>query len=135
MPPSFFESTNSTSVVGKIMSGFSALSLSSSRSVASASPSGANVHAFTILARMLKDDRFDSKPRDEMSMFQGALKDHGDVLKKYADQWTVDISNPNEIEKKIEELAWMNVVLYGIGGWNGGDFRANFFLYVFHATF
>lgn len=49
--------------------------------------------------------------------------------------WSLDVvgsSNPDqEVERKIEELAWANTVIYGISGWNEGPpFKDDFALYV-----
>ena len=49
--------------------------------------------------------------------------------------WSLDVvgsSNPDqEVERKIEELAWANAVIYGISGWNEGPpFKDDFALYV-----
>ena len=36
-----------------------------------------------------------------------------------------------EIERKIEELAWVATTIYGVSGWNEGPpFKDNFVLYV-----
>jgi len=54
---------------------------------------------------------------------------HGDLILKYADQWSLDTSDPKNLERKIEELIWMNAVIYSVGGWSKADgFKADFFL-------
>jgi hypothetical protein len=99
-------------------------SLSLKASVVSQSSSH-NVHALTVLARMLKDPRLKiKKPAD---MYQYTLDDKGELIKKYAQEWTVDISGPEELYKKVEELIWANAIIYAIGGWNSKrPFRAEF---------
>jgi hypothetical protein len=89
----------------------------------------ANVHAFSILARILKDSRFDGKERDDnFQMYSNVMNTHGEALKKHASEWTVDTSDPREVERKIEELVWATVVIYGIPGWTeGATFNADFF--------
>jgi hypothetical protein len=82
-------------------------------------------HAFTILGRILADPRLDlKKPRDELTIYTNVLDKAGDVLREYVDQW-----NPTgDLQKKLEELLWTNVLIYGIGGSEkNGDFNADFF--------
>lgn len=50
--------------------------------------------------------------------------------------WSLDVvgsSNPDqEVQQKIEELAWATAVIYGVSGWHeGSPFRADFALYVY----
>lgn len=50
--------------------------------------------------------------------------------------WSLDVvGSPNpdqEVERKIEELAWATTVIYGISGFNEGPpFKDDFALYVF----
>lgn len=47
--------------------------------------------------------------------------------------WSLDIiGSPNrdqEVDRKIEELAWVTSVIYGINGWNEGPpFKGDFAL-------
>ncbi|EGN97420.1 hypothetical protein SERLA73DRAFT_57794 [Serpula lacrymans var. lacrymans S7.3] len=92
-------------------------------------PPSQGVHAFTILARMLKDKRFDNVERaGPDAVYNKLLKDHGDVIREYADLWKVDTSDPQKVEDHIEQLIWVNTMTYGIGGWKEGqDFNADFF--------
>jgi hypothetical protein len=71
-----------------------------------------NTHALTILARVQKDSQFDNKGRVDNS---GA---HEEAIRKYASEWSYNSLDPKEVERKIEELIWMNTVIYGIGGWS-----------------
>lgn len=83
-------------------------------------------HAFTILARMLKDPDFENSETDLRRMYDTAVKKHGSSIAKYAAQW---ISDPSEVDRKIEELQWMGAILYGIAGWSKDKpFYADFFL-------
>ncbi|KAF9445187.1 hypothetical protein P691DRAFT_676137 [Macrolepiota fuliginosa MF-IS2] len=99
---------------------------------------GDNVHALTILARVAADSRL-SLPKDlnELALVQNIIDDHSDLIREYASQWTIDIQKPGEIERKVEEITWMNVVMYGVAGWTWaqqvkqgqeGEFNADFFL-------
>ncbi|KAF8804077.1 hypothetical protein BYT27DRAFT_7107925 [Phlegmacium glaucopus] len=82
-------------------------------------------HAFTILGRILADPRLDlEKPRDEGMIYTNVLDKAADVLREYVDQW-----NPTgDLQKKLEELLWTNVLIYGVCGSEGnGNFNADFF--------
>ena len=103
-----------------------------------------NVHALSLAARVLKDDYYSYKtialppPPDseEDTSLERVLHLRGDALAKLMDDWTVDGTNAQEVQNKIEELFWMNVVIFGVGGWWGrkksktGKFKGDFFLYV-----
>ena len=50
-------------------------------------------------------------------------------LMQYASHWHMDLSDPLEVERKVEELQWMSVILYAVSGWKEGQkFQADFFL-------
>ncbi|KAJ6531904.1 hypothetical protein B0H19DRAFT_1189158 [Mycena capillaripes] len=77
-------------------------------------------HAFSIASRILLDDRFhDIKP----TSLDDVLKKFGDAIYEYAAQWTVDGANAQEVENKVQELCFLNVMLYVVGGWNDGALR------------
>jgi hypothetical protein len=104
-------------------------------------PTGTGLHAFAILGRALKDPLL--APIDE--------KNHGDLdnlcapdrdersekmrarTVELSEEWAagVDISSPGALEQKIEEIAWMNALTYGVGGASPDKtkgFYADFFL-------
>ena len=55
----------------------------------------------------------------------------GEAILRYANEWTLDLSDPKELRRKIEELQWMNTIIYAIGGSSPGKiFHADFFLCV-----
>ncbi|EED83859.1 predicted protein [Postia placenta Mad-698-R] len=103
----------------------------------------AGVHVFEILARVLKDDRFSPaalgfKPYDDL-IFPPPYEAQVDALRskeilEYTDKWLVDGSDNKQVQLKIEELCWLNTVMYAAGGWGGrkngtnGKFNADFFL-------
>jgi hypothetical protein len=86
-------------------------------------------HALDIIARILKDPRLAAKEKvPDHEMYSFTMEKHGQVLANYASEWSVNISDPGEVERKIEELVWTNCIIYGIGGWTEGeDFNADFF--------
>ncbi|KAF9235892.1 hypothetical protein BU15DRAFT_64444 [Melanogaster broomeanus] len=74
------------------------------------------VHAFDIIARMLKDDQLKPKAVSRVThQFPDTLRI---VILRYAQMWTVDLTKPGEIERKMEELIWVNSIMYGVGGFD-----------------
>lgn len=74
---------------------------------------------------------------DTGSVIQKTIAKHSHHIREYGSQWTIDVSKAGEIERKVEEIAWTNVVMYGIAGWtwaqqvkqgSEGEFNADFFL-------
>jgi hypothetical protein len=89
-----------------------------------------NVHALTILARILDDaDLAPTGEKDLFRIFEETATKKGTKIWEHVSQWTVDLKNPNEINKKIEELQWLYTVIYALSGYKPGqEFKANFFL-------
>ncbi|RPD56815.1 hypothetical protein L226DRAFT_469036 [Lentinus tigrinus ALCF2SS1-7] len=101
-----------------------------------------SVHALSLVARISKDDYYSYKTialpppanSEEDTSLERVLHLRGDALVKLMDDWTVDGTNAQEVENKIEELFWTNVTIYGIGGWGArkhsktGKFNGDFFL-------
>ncbi|KAI1789889.1 hypothetical protein LXA43DRAFT_892066 [Ganoderma leucocontextum] len=100
-----------------------------------------NVHALSLVSRILKDDYYSYKtiglpPPDkseEDTSLERVLHLRGEALTQLMKEWTVDGTNAQEVENKIEELFWMNVVVFGVGGFWGrkavknGRFNGDFF--------
>ncbi|RDB21723.1 Oxidoreductase AflY [Hypsizygus marmoreus] len=90
-----------------------------------------NIHAFTVLARILNDPRFHGITLDDTAaaMYSLTLTRWGDAIREHADAWSYNASDPAEVARKIEELAWANTIIYGVAGWDKatGDFNADFF--------
>ncbi|KAK0488034.1 hypothetical protein EDD18DRAFT_1321626 [Armillaria luteobubalina] len=94
-------------------------------------PSGKKgTHAFDVLARVLKDDALRIPlVRDEIANFETTISAKGEALFQYTNQWTLNLSDPKELHRKIEELQWMNTIIYaGSGSRPGKRFHADFFL-------
>lgn len=97
-------------------------------------PKKAGVHIFTVLARVLKDAELgDMVNEDGVGIYSTAMKKYGHILLEYMKDWHVDTSNPHDVERKLEELCWMNVLIYGVGGWKKGQqhYNADFFKYAY----
>lgn len=93
-----------------------------------AKPASPGLHTFSILARVLKDPELGTMVEDETGIYIPTMKRFGETVKNLVDQWRVDTTNPQDVERKIEELSWMNVMIFGIGGWKKDKpFNADFF--------
>lgn len=105
-----------------------------------------NAHSFTILKRVLEDSELGPgaacnipKPNargDENSTDGGfpllaVLANKGDKILKYAEMWAVNGEDQADLKKKLEELAWVATMIYGVAGYQEGkEFKSDFFLYV-----
>jgi hypothetical protein len=89
-----------------------------------------NVHALSILARIIDDaDLAPTGEKDQFRIFEDTATKKGAKILEHVSQWTVNLKNPNEINKKIEELQWLYTVIYALSGYKPGEeFKANFFL-------
>ena len=101
----------------------------------------ASAHAFTIIARILADGKFSPASigltQEQMeSKFDLVNKQVVQSLSDLAAEWAAELeenATPTVIQKKIEELVWMNAIIYGVGGWVGRGqsphkkFNADFF--------
>ena len=66
--------------------------------------------------------------RSGMSPFMQTIDRTSHLLRKYSEEWIVDENDANELAKKVEELSWAAVLLYGVTGLQPGkDFKADFF--------
>ncbi|KAH7914912.1 hypothetical protein BJ138DRAFT_268140 [Hygrophoropsis aurantiaca] len=92
-----------------------------------AAPPKPKTHAFTILARMLKDSRFSDKILDKHE-YAEMLQSRGDVINEYAAQWEVEINSQKDFEEYLEQLIWTSVLIYGMGSWSATKpYAADFF--------
>lgn len=100
-------------------------------------------HALVIISHMANDAKLKSVNAGKENVafkgdFAAAAKAFGHIVAGYAEEW--DVSNvgrvPGELDKKLEELYWMQTVIYGIGGWKKGTLHnADFFLCVYCMIF
>ena len=101
-----------------------------------------SVHAMSLVSQILKDDYYSYQTialpppenSEEDNSLERVLHLRREALAKLMDEWTVDGTNAQEVQSKIEELFWTNVTVYGVGGWGGrthsktGKFNGDFFL-------
>ncbi|RPD56826.1 hypothetical protein L226DRAFT_574175 [Lentinus tigrinus ALCF2SS1-7] len=101
------------------------------------------VHAFTILARVLSDQRFSSASLGLSaatvgpSTFERIAAQIGSAVVQLTNEWAAEFegdgATEDAIAKKIEELSWMAALVYGVGGWAARErapakkFNADFF--------
>jgi len=130
IPPSLWD--ESQSGVDSLVNALPALALNAVPSVKP--PAASGVHAFTIMSRILDDPRFAVEPAESgdrvqmiMKPMMTTLETQGDALHAFADEWISGMIDSSSMEKKIEEISWMNILIYGIGGWKESrEFRADF---------
>lgn len=95
-------------------------------------------HLFSIMARMLKDPRLESgilklSSEKVLPNFFHIVSECGDIIKEYVEQWDLRLtgdaaSDASVLDAKIEELYWVHVLIYGVGGWSEENgFLADFF--------
>ncbi|KAG6843850.1 hypothetical protein H0H93_016897, partial [Arthromyces matolae] len=90
-----------------------------------------NVHVFTILSRILNDPELGNAQNTGIKMFSDVMEAHGPTIIKHMTDWHVDTKDILDVERKIEEISWMNVILYAVGGWTESknkSFNADFYL-------
>ncbi|OAX38705.1 hypothetical protein K503DRAFT_677249, partial [Rhizopogon vinicolor AM-OR11-026] len=91
------------------------------------------LHALSILALVAKDEQFERiKSIDETDVWTSAAS-HDEALRAYAEMWAFNVANEEDIAEAVEELAWLNAIIYGVGGMSGTKddkkaFKADFFL-------
>ncbi|EJD01363.1 uncharacterized protein FOMMEDRAFT_111131 [Fomitiporia mediterranea MF3/22] len=126
---------------------FAADSLTSRLSSALTLSKPAGTHSFTIVAKMLKDPelapgsvctvpRKRGESEDEIAYrnavrvfpMMEVLGKRGELIRKYAEQWTVNMNDKAEVKAKVDELSFLVTLLYGVAGLQEGkDFNADFF--------
>ncbi|KAG1787279.1 uncharacterized protein HD556DRAFT_1448927 [Suillus plorans] len=118
--PSYFFEASGTTAVERATTHLASLVLNTQRSITPFQPERPQKnHAFSILAKIMQDSTFAPKEiKKHFIDFDGMMSEHGDTIWRYAEQWTIDPSQPGEIERKLEECIWTSTILYSIGGWS-----------------
>ncbi|KAI0701036.1 hypothetical protein BC835DRAFT_1442306 [Cytidiella melzeri] len=137
-PASLFESPKASTLASQIAS------LVISSKAPSASP---RTHALTVLANVAQDPAFAAKTiglpipdGEHENSVDRVVRVGGQKLFKYIDKWTSALTSESVTAQLLcemfEEIAWMNTVIYAVGGWAGrkqgndekGVFNGDFFL-------
>ncbi|KAJ3919546.1 hypothetical protein F5877DRAFT_39986 [Lentinula edodes] len=90
-------------------------------------------HAFTILAHVMKDPILVVKEANADDIFAFLSEKEGEkskLLRQYSDRWSFNASDAKEVDRKIEELQWMNTLIFTVAGFEKSkqdDFRADFY--------
>ncbi|KAF8126387.1 hypothetical protein EV363DRAFT_1453115 [Boletus edulis] len=129
LPPSLFapSSTNTMEHIVNRLSSFALDTPASANTPIVSKTSG--VHAFDIAARILNDDRLYCRtPTNFVNQFMEMFAENSPMVMEYAKQWTIDLNQPGEIERKMEEVVWLSSLVYGVGGLTPSGFQADFFL-------
>lgn len=96
----------------------------------SAPPKTEPLHALTIVARLLKDDRVaDAKFLSPEADINEIYSKYGHIIREYVDLFDTDTVDPKVVSRKYEELIWMNVTIYGTSDFKQGEeFKNDFYL-------
>ncbi|KAG1889810.1 uncharacterized protein F5891DRAFT_1280784 [Suillus fuscotomentosus] len=118
--PSYLSEASGTTAVERATTHLASLVLNTERSITPFQLERPQKnHAFSILAKIMQDSKFAPKEiKKHFKDFDGMMSEHGDTIWRYAEQWTIDPSQPGEIERKLEECIWTSTILYSIGGWS-----------------
>jgi len=88
---------------------------------------------FTVVARILADPRFKIPGTTFIEVIPQLFMKHSPAFMEHVNQWTVDVkklaADPKEIDRKIEELQWINTILYAVSGYTNlkeDKFNADF---------
>ncbi|KIO26252.1 hypothetical protein M407DRAFT_24468 [Tulasnella calospora MUT 4182] len=133
-PPGFFDydTQQSGSVQSMLDQATTTIRRLSRNNPRSSSPSTytGGAHSLDILHRMLQDpDLAAGKTceHDSETRFGDTMNSAGDKIREYAKMWQVD--SDREVPEKLEEVAWLATLVYGLGGFRKGKpFRSDFFL-------
>ncbi|KAG2063736.1 hypothetical protein BDR04DRAFT_1123063 [Suillus decipiens] len=122
--PSYLFESSGTTAVEEATTRLASLLLNTKMSIApSQLERSPKYHAFSILAKIMQNPKFAPKEINNL------MSEHGDYIWQYAEQWTIDLSQPGKIERKMEECIWTSTILYSIGGWNKDrSITADFYL-------
>lgn len=97
---------------------------------ASATPKTESLHALTIIARVLKDERLaDAKYSSPVTDMNETYSKYGHVIREYVDLFDTETVDPTVVSRKFEELMWMNVTIYATSEFKQGEeFKNDFYL-------
>ena len=139
VPPSFFAKTTGPGILAGLTSRLS-ISLASPVSLEEKRPN------FAFLRRIRDHPNFTEASLDRLSedgKYTATVTKEGGTLTKlvseWADEWLEDTHGDADVEKRlegmVEEVVWINVIWFGVGGWQargntGRIFNADFFVCV-----
>lgn len=91
---------------------------------------GSTRSALTILSLIACDPRFSNIKRiDAGNVLNEGIKRFGATIREYVEMWKFDISSEAGLADAVEELSWVNSLIYGVGGYLSDQrFKADFFL-------
>jgi hypothetical protein len=128
LPPSLFKHVSGgTSAAEEATTRLASLSVNTKISIAPSQLGQPQInHAFSILAIV---QRSEFPVKKKYYGYNDLMLEHSATIWRYAEQWTIDVSQPGEIERKIEECIWTGAILYATCRWSKNKtFIADFFL-------
>ncbi|KAL4064618.1 hypothetical protein J3A83DRAFT_4101231 [Scleroderma citrinum] len=90
---------------------------------------GCTRNAIMILSLVASDPRFSGiKKIENGTVLAEGLKRYGQIIREYVEMWKFDITSDTGIADAVEELSWVNTMIYGVGGHlSSQEFRADFY--------
>ena len=87
-------------------------------------------NALSLLSFVACDPRFEDIKRMEVpTMLRSVLQAYGPVIREYVEMWKFDATSDAGIASAVEELSWVNTMIYGVGGHlSSQKFRADLLL-------
>lgn len=87
-------------------------------------------NALTILSLVACDPRFSHiKYIENGKILAQGLKEYGVIIREYVEMWEFDTISDIGIADIVEELSWVNSIIFGVGGHlSSQEFRADFLL-------
>ncbi|EIW74908.1 hypothetical protein CONPUDRAFT_169810 [Coniophora puteana RWD-64-598 SS2] len=126
--PSFFKIVPTLDTATQAITSKLSSLLLDTKKPSSEQPRSLETTVFDVLARVRKNDRLaPHKSSDIFTETVYTLVERGGPIRELADAWSIDLSRPGEVERKVEELIWMATLIYGVGGWSEKEFQAEFF--------
>ncbi|KAK1216322.1 hypothetical protein PQX77_021059 [Marasmius sp. AFHP31] len=93
-----------------------------------------SMHAFTVLAEVMDNPTIQPTRHPHHKMYQTTISRYADTILEFADKWAqFDPTDPEVVDQKVEELRWMNTLIYMIPGYHsrehgrGKQFNADFY--------
>jgi len=102
-----------------------------SNTISETDQKGGTKSAITLLSLVACDARFENiKPIEVPTLLRSVLQEHGPAIREYVEMWKFDATSDAGIATAVEELSWVNTMIYGVGGHlpRSQKFRADFLL-------
>jgi hypothetical protein len=90
-------------------------------------------NALGIMVRILHDPRLGPglENPNRMDRFDITMAQRGSLVREHVEQWDLDDDSSAAVNRRIEEMAWLVSIIYGVGGHRKDKpFKADFYMLV-----